>query len=176
MEMGFLSWRMRRKMWLEINVFRRKAIVSVHLSCEWTEKHVSSEPTRGWVPVREQVCGPFSGGLRKVARSSGVASWPRPIAVISSNAAGESSPLQPRGKSTQLQGLLLRMGSVCECVEHYSIHTRCMLPQERLNSLNVSIQLLKPSAPAPTCFPRKIIFFHKWKPIHIDSPMFNILH
>lgn len=60
----------------------------------------------------------------------------RLIAVMSFNAAGESSPSHPSGKSTQLQELLLRMGSACECVEHYSIHTRCLLPQGRLISLN----------------------------------------
>lgn len=43
-------------------------------------------------------------------------------AMISFNAAGESSPPQPRSKSTQLQGLPLRMGG-CVCVLRYSIHT-----------------------------------------------------
>lgn len=49
--------------------------------------------------MREQVFGPLSGGLRKVAQNSGVTTWCGLIVMIFFNAAGESSSPQLRGKS-----------------------------------------------------------------------------
>lgn len=125
--------------------------VWVHSNCECSPR------TQEWVAVREQVFGPLSGGLKKVAQNSGMTMWCGLAAMISFNASGGLSSPQLSGKSTQLQGL--KIGSVCEHVERVCIRTQCLLPQERLKSLNVCVQLLKPFSSTPYCFLRKITFF-----------------